>query len=181
MDIPHQIARASENQVRQALSNVMLGLADLGADGPTDGADAVTGIAELFSDTLSRCLVASEPEIKTTDSANGLYIGNKQEALSPPWGADHASAALQEGWIISECFGSKYGHWQIQRLDGASDVPGAPQLESDEHAWDIVLSGNGEHHAAALAFIRVHNPADYDALMGRAQTSGVDIASKAPK
>ena len=47
MDIPHQIARASENQVRQALSNVMLGLADLGADGPTDGADAVTLLACL--------------------------------------------------------------------------------------------------------------------------------------
>lgn len=64
------------------------------------------------------------------------------------------------------CLGSENGDWQLQRLDCASDVPGAPQLESDAEAWLLVKEGTLPHHAAALAFLKAHNPAEHALVRG---------------
>lgn len=109
---------------------------------------------------LSRCL----PEAQDSDEAP--VFGSDPSTMDPPWTNEHQDAAQHEGWIISECFGSAYGPWQLQRLDDASDVPGATQLRYDASAWDIVLKGTGSHHKAALAFIQAHNPMDYKELLG---------------
>ncbi len=85
--------------------------------------------------------------------------------FAPVWSDAHAAAAVIEGWNILGCSGSANGPWQIQRLDDASDIPGAPQLEADEDAWRLVLSGGKEHHGAALSFIEAHNPLEYAAIM----------------
>lgn len=87
------------------------------------------------------------------------------EDLNPEWSATNSLAAQGEGWTIFQSQGSDGGPWQIQRLDDASDVPGAPQLEDDKEAWRLVLQGRGAHHAAALTFIKAHNEAEYENIM----------------
>ena len=85
--------------------------------------------------------------------------------MFPAWMPAHSVAALKEGWEIFECSGSSYGPWQIQRLDDASDCPGSVQLDSDDDAWRLVLSGGQVHHRAALDFIKAHNAIEYEKLM----------------
>lgn len=87
------------------------------------------------------------------------------EDMTPAWSRTHFAAASLEGWGVFECVGSANGPWQIQRLDDASDVPGAPQLDDDEAAWRRVLQGGQPHHVAALAFLRAHNPIEYESVM----------------
>lgn len=86
-------------------------------------------------------------------------------AMIPAWTEAHSDAAVKEGWNIWECFGSSSGPWQIQRLDDAADYPGSVQLESDDDAWRLVISGGQAHHRAALDFIKAHNDIEYEKLM----------------
>lgn len=97
-------------------------------------------------------------------------------AMAPAWSHEHAGAALREGWDIFECEGSANGPWQVQHLDDASDVPGAPQLESDGDAWRVLLTGNQPHHAAALDFIKAHCPEEYERLMEFAEREEINRA-----
>ena len=70
MDLQTLLASASEAQVRLALSNVLLGLADLGfgTDEPINGGDAVQSIAAMFDDTVGRCLAAPAPAPVPTEA-----------------------------------------------------------------------------------------------------------------
>lgn len=99
---------------------------------------------------------------------------NVPQASHQRWLDVHGQAAMMEGWSVFECSGSANGQWQIQRLDDASDVPGAQQLERDEDAWSLVLQGKGEHHAAALRFLKNINPMEHDAIaeFGRRHEAG---------
>lgn len=92
------------------------------------------------------------------------------------WPAEHSQAATKEGWDIFECFGSATTPWQVQRLDDASDVPGAPQLDNDDDAWRIVLQGTQAHHSAALTFLRQHSPEEYEAMMVFAEKNDIIVA-----
>jgi len=64
MDLSERLEQATEAQVRLALSNLLLGLAELGfgSDEDISGADAVQEIGELFEDTVNRCLSLEQPE-----------------------------------------------------------------------------------------------------------------------
>lgn len=64
MDLSERLEQATEAQVRLALSNLLLGLAELGfgSDEDISGADAVRDIGELFEDTANRCLSLEQPE-----------------------------------------------------------------------------------------------------------------------
>lgn len=169
MDINQRVAHATQAQLRLALSNVMLGLAELGfgTDKVMHGNNTMESIDVLFNDTLNRCLPSAQP------APSAPTLGVDPETMAPPWTSAHAGAALKEGWIISECFGSAYGPWQVQRRDDASEVPGTPQLENDEIAWDIVLAGSADHHAAARAFMKAHNPEDFKTMLARSESTGV--------
>lgn len=97
--------------------------------------------------------------------ADCLLDSSDTENMNPAWSAKNSVAAQGEGWTIFQSQGSEGGPWQIQKLDDASDVPGAPQLEEDKDAWRLVLQGRGAHHAAALTFIKAHNEAEYENIM----------------
>lgn len=127
---------------------------------------------------LVHCIEAggSDPDQHNHSTlATAESTGGGPEFMTPPWSAAHARAALTEGWNIFESEGSAYGPWQIQRLDWAEETPGAKQLEDDESAWNIVLTGTAAHHAAALAFIRAHNPMDYETMMVHAERNGHQV------
>lgn len=84
--------------------------------------------------------------------------------MAPAWSNKNCEEAQREGWDIFSTCGSDGGPWQIQRFDDASEVPGAPQLKSDDAAWAIVLKGSKPHHEAARLFIRAHNPREWAAF-----------------
>ena len=86
--------------------------------------------------------------------------------MEPGWSDANSAAANGEGWNLFFCLGSENGPWQLQRLDCADDVPGAPQLDSDDVAWRVVREGTVPHHAAALAFLKAHNPIEYALVKG---------------
>lgn len=96
--------------------------------------------------------------------------------MTPGWSDVNDTAAMQEGWSIFSSKGSANGPWQVQAFDDASDVPGAPQLDTDEDAWKLVLQGKEAHHAAALAFIKAHNPIEYEAIMEFAEKEEIGCA-----
>lgn len=79
------------------------------------------------------------------------------------WERDHSRAATAEGWNIWECSGSEAGPFQIQRYDSPDDIE-ASELESDEAAWLIVMSGEMPHHLAARAFIRTYGYSEWLAM-----------------
>lgn len=152
-----------------------------------DAGDITVGVmarAPIEHVALASCVVTRsqsaaaggiDPDADNQDGDSGGSEIRGPEGMTPPWKEEHAHAALLEGWNIFECNGSQYGPWQIQRLDHADETPGAAQLESDVDAWDLVLTGAGAHHAAALKFLRAHNPIDYEALMAHAELRGVNV------
>jgi hypothetical protein len=86
------------------------------------------------------------------------------------WAMLHQEAAQREGWFLSECNGSSYGPWQIQKIDYPEDnvLPDGtlpPTLEDDEQAQQIVADGTGDHHAFAREHLKVHNPKEYERIM----------------
>lgn len=84
--------------------------------------------------------------------------------MSHNWTHDLALAALREGWVISNCSGSEYGRWQIQRRDEQDD-DSFTQLKDDLDAWKIVMNGHSEHHKIARWFIRDANRPHYSEMM----------------
>jgi len=168
MDITNRISCASEEQVRKALNNIMLGLVEpgVGTNGPNLCSDALASIGDLVSNTLTRCLAPNSAPASTPDCSDPA-------SLSPGWSAAHAAAAMQEGWNLFECFGSEYGRWQVQRLDDATDIGGAPKLTNDAAAWDAVLSGTGNHHAAAQTFVEAHSAMHYAELLAHKAAAAV--------
>lgn len=65
--------------------------------------------------------------------------------------------AYKEGWTIAYCPGSENGLWQM-----------LAQPSLGEHVWDFVrrkAASGSAYHMDALAFIRKHNPPEYDLLM----------------
>jgi hypothetical protein len=82
--------------------------------------------------------------------------------MDPPWSDFHCAQAQMQGWDIFETQGSDGGPWQLQRLDDASEIKGATQLETDAAAWQHVLEGTAPVHEAARRFLQVHNPKEYE-------------------
>lgn len=78
--------------------------------------------------------------------------------------SQYEEESIAEGWIISECTGSDNGRWQIQKIDDPEEV-GAPELDSDEAAWRIVLEGKKPHHAHAREFISEVNPKEWSSML----------------
>ena len=80
-------------------------------------------------------------------------------AYARDWTHEHATAAGEEGWFLSNCSGSVYGDWQIQKIDNPDEGQG--ELDDDAQAWRLVLDGPEEaHHRAALEFVARWNPAE---------------------
>lgn len=89
--------------------------------------------------------------------------------MTPAFTEEHAKAGFREGWLISQCFGSEYGEWQVQKIDDPADRAdefgeGIAELPDDNAAMLMVRTGTGEHHAAARAFIQAHNPIEWEFL-----------------
>lgn len=85
--------------------------------------------------------------------------------MTPGFSLEHHIAGLAEGWVISQCFGSNYGPWQVQSVDSPDDFKyPAIHLDSDEVAWDTVMRGTEPHHIAAREFIAAHNPMHLDEM-----------------
>lgn len=71
--------------------------------------------------------------------------------------------ALDEGWGIFDCFGSDNGDWQIQKVDEWD------AFASDDDVWRYVLqqaSYGCAYYSAALDFIRVHSPVEWQSIQG---------------
>jgi hypothetical protein len=99
---------------------------------------------------------------------------------APEWAAADGDAAGREGWDIFQCDGSGGGMWQIQRIDDLGEVnadAAARLLADDEDAWMRVWSVPSELHARALAFIRVMNPAEWEAITELALEMAVPAAN----
>lgn len=69
--------------------------------------------------------------------------------------------AANEGWCISECFGSKNGPWQLQK-DDCQD-----KFAKDSEAWQHVVTqadAGSAYHKAALEFLLQHSRQEYDVI-----------------
>ena len=108
----------------------------------------------------------TQQQNSTEQQAAPFYL--EMATMDPPWTEENDRAASKEGWCLSECQGSANGPYQVQSFDDASDVEGAPQLDGDEQAWSIIIKGEKAHHVAALAFVKAHNPMEYEAIMKHA-------------
>lgn len=102
-----------------------------------------------------------------------LQQGHQLDAheMSPAWTQANDDAAAREGWNIWDSAGSVNGRWQLQRIDDADAFEEAAgfvpvQLKSDDDAFQIVANGTEPHHEAARSFLKAHNPAEYEAVMG---------------
>lgn len=81
-------------------------------------------------------------------------------ALAPPeWTPEMKKLANDEGWGIFDCTGSAGGPWQLQKIDEDAIIP------DDEAAWRLVVNSNVPHHRAAVEFLRIHNPLEYNTIM----------------
>lgn len=149
-------------------ASICKGIATL-PDGSTVDLNSVqAALNEAFSETgESQYQEASDLVAKLTgqeQTARGFVAsaGDDPEAMEPRWSDEHCTQAQQEGWDIFDTHGSDSGPWQLQRLDDASEFPGAKQLASDAEAWRLVFEGHAPHHVSAREFIRVHNPMEYE-------------------
>ncbi|SFF32399.1 hypothetical protein [Paracidovorax wautersii] len=103
--------------------------------------------------------------------------------MSPAWSDEHREAANREGWDIWDTSGSECGPWQIQRFDEAHENPGA-QLDSDDDALRIVVSGSAPHHEAARQFIKAHSTQEWEVLeriiqkMGKVQDDAKEAVKR---
>jgi hypothetical protein len=75
------------------------------------------------------------------------------------WNSEFQKKARLEGWFLSFCDGSLDGKWQIQK-----DVE-QNMFVDDTAVWRFVVNGSGEHHKAAVAFIKQYNPKEYSKLL----------------
>lgn len=103
-------------------------------------------------------------------------------ALSPAWSDAHDVAAAREGWCVSDSNGSENGRWQAQRIDDPAAYAQAagftpPALDSDDDAFRIVANGTEEHHVAARALLKAHNPTEFAAVLAFAQAGYVRKSS----
>jgi len=108
-------------------------------------------------------------------SAANQFNGIRASTMSPPWSIKNGKAASLEGWDVMLINDKKYGKWQIQMIDDASEIPGAVQLQTDSCAWVKILSGKSRHHVAALKFIQAHNPIEFKTMMMFAKSSGIEV------
>jgi hypothetical protein len=70
--------------------------------------------------------------------------------------------SADEGWCISECFGSANGPWQLQKCD-EQDV-----FKTDIEAWRFVVDcaeAGSEYHKQALQFLKDHNRTEHDCIV----------------
>lgn len=89
------------------------------------------------------------------------------------WDPDLELAALKEGWILSESYGSENGPLQVQRVDDPQAVREAdssidfeiPTLASDDVAWERVREGSEAHHLVARELLARYNPSELTLLM----------------
>lgn len=95
------------------------------------------------------------------------------------WERLHGDAARLEGWYVMDCSGSDYGRWQIQHFDSAED--GETQLDNDEQAWAIVLTGKLPHHVAARQFIQTYNQTEWQHWMRYAPKLRLDRTMLEPE
>ena len=78
------------------------------------------------------------------------------------WKRKHGKNAALEGWCISDAgLRTDNDRWQIQRLDGVSEIEGAPQLDEDAQAWDIVMFRTAPLYDEARAFIKEFSPGEW--------------------
>lgn len=79
---------------------------------------------------------------------------------------DHTSEfenaqAYREGWAIFDCDGSDNGRWQLCRID--EDEIFATDEAAWRHVWTHAEAGSA-YHQAALAYLKRHNPGEYDCI-----------------
>ena len=94
-----------------------------------------------------------------------MTASQTNQARELGWTDAHEHAAELEGWGIWHCPGDASCPWQTQRIDDASEVAGAPQLDADQDAWRLLLRGSSSHHAAALRIIKALSPVEYERIM----------------
>ena len=82
------------------------------------------------------------------------------------WTKQDSKLANLEGWDLYECFCSSDGDWQVQANDDANSKWDA-KLKDDTEAWELVANGNKEHHKKVLAFLKEHNPSEYDRIIDK--------------
>lgn len=95
------------------------------------------------------------------------------------WTDEHLTAALREGWVLSDSTGSENGPLQVQRVDDPDGVREAdpsidfdiPHLESDDAAWEIIRSGVQPHHFAARQLLEEYNPAELALILAEKSTT----------
>lgn len=88
------------------------------------------------------------------------------------WSDADAAAANAEGWDIFDSYGSDSGPWQIQRFDDPTaigwpaDLPYPFEEDTDvwEHVWHLAHQGGHPVHERALAYLKAHNPMEYEAI-----------------
>lgn len=110
-----------------------------------------------------------------------------QAALDLHWrGPAHDAAALREGWVLSECHGSRHGALQVQCVDAAAALQTAgslpfavPMLDSDLDAWALVRGGVEPHHFAARALLACFNPMELGCIAWAATASSFASVSQA--
>ena len=116
-----------------------------------------------------------QPDVPATDLNDASLQGEL-----PEWPSEHSDKAVREGWDIWDSEGSENGVWQVQRIDDPEAFDDAagfkpPKLASDGEAFRIVANGALPHHAAALAFLKAHNPMEYQAVMRFAKMSDAEL------
>lgn len=101
-----------------------------------------------------------------------------QDTQPAEWTADDDAAALNEGWGIFHCDGSRNGPWQIQKIDDPDDlaeviVATVGRLwDEDDQAWMHVWTVESELHRKALAYVREMNPLEWKAIEDWAAKQG---------
>lgn len=96
------------------------------------------------------------------------YGPDIMEGMSPPWSDKHRQAARREGWDILGADENGSGPWQLQQFGVATDPPSGQLIDSDAAAWRLVMKGRDPHHEAARAFIKQHNPLEWDGVQANA-------------
>lgn len=103
---------------------------------------------------------------------------DEMDAALKPWTKDVQDAALREGWDLFDSRGSDAGPIQVQHIDDADLVEHikVPQLDDDDQAMLMVMTGTGEHHRIARRIVAAFNPEDFRRMQYVADNFGKEQA-----
>lgn len=113
--------------------------------------------------------------------AADLLSGHPDEALST-WTKEASSAALAEGWCLSECSGNSV-EIQCQKVDSPEDSAAElgftpPTLEDDGVAFSLLVGGVAPHHVLARQILEEYSPKEWSHICQVVAKINVDALEK---